>query len=143
MFQTPNPTICCKTLAHAHISIFEGRVLFLVLMSRVGALNGFVADPTLISLYLVMSSAECSMGLRSFLAHDEPLSAGRLKMTDGRLCEELEIKSLMRSSPLTHSSTNGYSTKHNGGSMTTTSKQHTYEYCEFFPELYIPLQIPR
>jgi hypothetical protein len=44
------------------------------------------------------------MGLRSFLVHDEPLNAGRLKMTDGRLCEELEIKSLM-ASPLTNSQT--------------------------------------
>ncbi|KAI6242734.1 hypothetical protein M3Y99_00179700 [Aphelenchoides fujianensis] len=48
-----------------------------------------------------MSSADCSMGLRSFLVHDEPLNAGRLKLADGRLYEELEIKSLMRDhSPL-------------------------------------------
>lgn len=44
------------------------------------------------------------MGLRSFMASDEPLSAGRLKLSD-RLCEELEIKSLMRSSPLTNNNT--------------------------------------
>lgn len=45
-----------------------------------------------------MSSAECSMGLQSFMGHDEPLSAGRLKMRSNRMCEELEIKTLMKSS---------------------------------------------
>ncbi|KAI6196943.1 hypothetical protein M3Y94_01167300 [Aphelenchoides besseyi] len=43
-----------------------------------------------------MSSAECTMGLRSFILHDEPLNAGRLRSADSRLYEELEIKNLMR-----------------------------------------------
>lgn len=83
-----------------------------------------------------MTSTECSMGLRSFLAHDEPLSAGRLKLSDGRLCEELEIKNLMRSSPLTQSSnhsTNSHpksATLANGNAISKSA--HGYEYGGYF-----------
>ena len=81
-----------------------------------------------------MSSAECSMGLRSFLVHDEPLSAGRLKMTDGRLVEEMEIKNLMRTSPVGHSSNagaNNYTNSKQNGTRSSisggTKAHHGYD----------------
>jgi hypothetical protein len=82
------------------------------------------------------------MGLKSFfLAHEEPtLGSGRLKLTDGRLCEELEIKSLMRSSPLTNSSASSYPKQNGNGPK---QQPNIYDYGEYTIKFMVYAEIRR